>query len=424
MNIPLHTLRVKKSALADRHRVWIFSNEVEHLAKTVLGSDASVALVQLEGSRRFGLYDRTHLISVRLFSEAFSNDLLAKRSEASKANEIDAVQFQDCLAEHLKRIKELKSNLGFNDGKNAYRFAHGDADGLPSIILDDYQSVLVLQSGSRAGEWLYSHVCEALKKADDRPLYERSTGQSRQMEGLGERNKWLVPNATGETVKEVFHADMLMSFNLQRAQKTGLFLDQRANLTWLGDFLSAKPSHAKAKSILDICSYAGAWSAKAAQSGARSCVLIDQDSQALTMAEANIKKQNALAEIKSLQGDMFDHLATLANKNEIFDVVVADPPAFAKSAKHLPEARRAYARLVKQSSRLVKHNGLYVVCSCSRNMEEDEFFDLVSKNLDNRFRWQLVFKGSQSPDHTMLSNDKHSRYLKVFAFVNTSQGAV
>lgn len=294
MTISLHNLRVKKSALANGHRVWIFSNEVEHLAKNVLSTDSSVVFVQLEGTTRFGLYDRTHLISVRLFSEAFSNDLIAKLNTTATPAQIEPTHVQDCLAEHLKRLKELKINLGFNDGKNAYRFIHGDADGLPSIIIDDYQSVLVLQSGSRAGEWLYPHVCEALKKVDERPVYERSTGQSRQMEGLGERNRWLVPNATNETTASVFHADMLMSFNLQRAQKTGLFLDQRTNLTWLGEFLSARPSNAKSKSILDICSYAGAWSAKATQSGVRTCVLIDQDTHALAMAEVNIKKQNAL----------------------------------------------------------------------------------------------------------------------------------
>jgi 23S rRNA (cytosine1962-C5)-methyltransferase len=175
--------------------------------------------------------------------------------------------------------------------------------------------------------------------------------------------------------------------------------------------------------MLDLCSYAGAWSCAAAQAGVVDFTAVDQDKDALELCEQNIKNNvtgsASSPNIQLLHGDLFEILSKLNREEKSFDVVVADPPAFTKSSKHVPEARRAYQRLAKLSSRLVSPNGLLVACSCSRHIGEEDFYEIVSSALiaDD---WVYLGRGRQSPDHTVLATDKHSLYLKALFFVRRS----
>ena len=203
-----------------------------------------------------------------------------------------------------------------------------------------------------------------------------------------------------------------------RCQKTGLFLDQRENLTLFGKILTA--SHAS--SMLDLCSYAGAWSCAGAQVGVREFTVVDQDKDALELCTKNISdnsKDPNKIQITQMHGDLFELLSKLNKEKRSFSAVVADPPAFTKSAKHVPEARRAYQRLSKLASRLVAVNGIYVACSCSRHIDEEEFYEIVSNALESD-DWIYLGRGRQSPDHTVLTTDKHSLYLKALYFMRRS----
>ena len=169
----------------------------------------------------------------------------------------------------------------------------------------------------------------------------------------------------------------------------------------------------------------------AALAGATEFFLIDQDKYALALAEGNIRRQKTLQnetfqetqkspenlaykpDVHLLHGDLFEQLALLKKAQKTFDVVVADPPAFAKSKAHLPEALRAYVRIVDASAQLLNPGGLLVVCSCSRNVTEEKFFELVNDRLTTaQGAFKMLAKGFQSPDHSIPVGDQFSHYLK------------
>lgn len=401
VRLNIHPLELKVSPKRVTSRQWIFSNEVTPLDDARLDELRS-CLVNVTATRRLGIYSKPNLNCVRLFPQSFSS-LLSETSVSSHS-------FVQLLAEQLKKVRSWK--LAMVPQGEAFRWMHGDSDGLPGVVLDDYGAFLVVQFGSRAGEFLAPFVKSALEGIESRPIFERSSGQSRSAEGLPERTRWLSGEMGGELLNTRF-CNLDMSFSAQRAQKTGLFLDQRENL----QFVQSHFSTAYPQRVLDICSYVGAWSASLARRGAREFVLIDQDKRALELATRNIER-NATAPVKIevVHGDLFESLSKLQAGGRSFDAVVSDPPAFAKSAKHVPEARRAYARLAKLSSKLVRENGLLVACSCSRNMMEDEFYETVVNNLDEG-DWVLRARGNQSADHTVAAQESYSNYLKCFFFI-------
>lgn len=396
----MQTIKVRLNLQILKERGWIFSNDVSHLNDGEL-DPSRTSFVKIEGSDRFGVYDKTNLISIRLFPASFS----------SKDTADFETHLKSFLSERMRQLKTTKQEL-LADKKESYRLCHSDGDGVPGVIVDSYGDVYVVQSGSKCGDKLLPYVVQALGEiSPESSIYEKSTGQSRQMEGLEERTCWRKGTVQSEVIQAKF-CHLALEFNLARSQKTGLFLDQRYNLSILKSLVSQKSS----KSILDICSYMGAWSSVAVANGASLATLIDQDKIALEFAKSNVtRNQVSPSEVKILEGDMFEHLAQLGKESKRFDVVVADPPAFAKSKKHLPNAKIAYGRLTKQASKLVNADGIFVACSCSRNMDELEFYEIVKKNLvgDN---WVLLGRGMQSLDHTITTLNVSSEYLKCFFF--------
>ena len=113
---------------------------------------------------------------------------------------------------------------------------------------------------------------------------------------------------------------------------------------------------------------------------------------------------------------MFEHLSVLNKQNKKFNVVIADPPAFAKSSKHIFEAKRAYTRMIKLAASLTAENGILVVCSCSRHINDELFYECVTQGLDasQQGQWILLHKGEQSPCHTRLMQAELSDYLKCY----------
>lgn len=384
---------------------WLFSNQVQHISDSEL-NEQKVSLVRIKGTKKIGIYCKQSLISVRFLPD--------KMYCCIKNNFINKQVFINEIAKHLISLKQAK--IKFQYPKNeAFRLSHGDNDGLPSIAIDDYQSVVVLQSSSLAGEFLLPYLIDALKLNESRPIFERSTGQIRKQENLPERTRWIQEPVDTISNFEVFcnFANLKMTFFLNKAQKTGLFLDQRNNLEYLSSILN----HFNIHSCLDICSYAGAWSATAASAGVKDLTLIDQDSWALNLAKKNILANTSdNITMVTLHGDMFEHMQGLIKNDKKYDLIVVDPPAFAKAKKHIHEAKRAYTRMTKLASKLLSENGLLVVCSCSRHIKDQEFLESVSLGLDGR-NWIFIHKGEQSPCHTYLANPDSSDYLKCY-FLN------
>jgi len=405
-----------------RGQATLFSNQVSHLEDAVLDASrcAFVRVDSLAGS--LGVYCKNELRAVRLLPTAFTTGTENPTRETLVA----------ALAAHLDKTHARKRHLV---PAGALRWVHGEADGLPGLVIDHYGSLVVVQSSAAAGEFLLPFVVEALTRtahAASTPVLERSSGQTRALAGLPERTRVL----QGDVPEKVLAAfgDLALEFTPRRAQKTGLFLDQRTNLSLFATLLGST----RYESLLDICCYAGAWSAQAAHAGLTRFTLVDQDKEALARAEQNVRHNaraatavesappsDAPLSIEPRHGDLFEALSVLAREGKTFDVVVGDPPAFAKSKKHIPEARRAYARLAKLAAKLVRPGGLYIACSCSRNMEEAEFLATVEAQLvaDPTARWDLVLRGSQAADHTVPAGDTLSAYLKCVFYRRREEGA-
>ena len=399
--ISIQELETKGINLKSSTSPWLFSNQVVHLDDVVLNTQ-KIALVRIKETSKYGVYHKNSLISVRLFSDNFHNFI--------ENNLITSEKLIEFFLEHLNKLQAIKKHFHFT-ATEAYRVSHGDNDFFPSIALDFYNSVYVLQVSSIIGEFLLPFVTEAILKFTTLPIFERSTGQIRKLENLPERTRWIREGKEANNfLVNCNFATLNIKFYLNKAQKTGLFLDQRNNLK----FLEKVIPHSKIEKTLDICSYAGAWSATAAKLGVQNLTLIDQDAWALNLAKENIRLNSLKeSEITTMHGDLFEHLQKLNKENCKFDLIIADPPAFAKAKKHISEASRAYTRLAKLASRLLSDNGILVICSCSRHVSDELFLDSVSKGFD-KGNWVFLHKGEQSPCHTRLALNDSSDYLKCY----------
>jgi 23S rRNA (cytosine1962-C5)-methyltransferase len=405
----IHSLNIKAGQKIFQRQSCLYSNQIEQIPLSLLEGERC-SLVRTGPQRLPAVFCRDQLMAVRFFPSAWTPHF--------DADKISAQTLEGLIFDTLSALSKRKSSLLENESE-AYRWVHGDADGLPGIVIDHYGSLVVIQCGSQFGDFLLPSVLKALQRATGKPIFERSSGQIRALEKLPERTRWIrEPQQSAQSksseIIQTHLAGLNIGFRPQKCQKTGLFIDQRENLR----MFKSLAEQAKTRTMLDLCSYVGAWSCAGARAGMSEFTLVDQDKDALEMSVANISLntiQDVKPKVTRLHGDLFEILSGLAKQDSVFDAVVADPPAFTKSAKHVPEARRAYQRLTKLASKLVGAGGIYVACSCSRHIGEEEFYEIVSSALDDD-DWIYLGRGRQSPDHTVLATDKQSLYLKALYF--------
>jgi 23S rRNA (cytosine1962-C5)-methyltransferase len=200
-------------------------------------------------------------------------------------------------------------------------------------------------------------------------------------------------------------------------QKTGFFLDQAYNVQLAAKLLSSLGK--KRLRILDLCCYVGQWSTQLSNvfkaHGATVEVLaVDGSAKALEFAQQNVSRQGA--KFEALKGDVLKDLATLEPAS--FDLIISDPPALIQGRKEIPQGTHAYLQLNTQAMRLLGVGGGLVACSCSALLEEESFLATLSKAASrNQRRIQWVGRGTQAPDHPMLSEFPEGRYLKCFVGV-------
>jgi 23S rRNA (cytosine1962-C5)-methyltransferase len=409
----IHSLNIKAGQKIFHRQSCLYSNQIDQIPLNQTDGERC-ALVRAGPERLPAVFCRDQLMAVRFFPASWASGF--------EADKISPENLEELIFGTLNSLSVRKTALLGTDSAT-FRWVHGDADGLPGVVIDQYSTVVVIQSGSQFGDFLLPSVLKALLRATEKPVFERSSGQIRSLEKLPERTRWIrEPQKSAQDkspdVVQTSFAGLNLSFRPQKCQKTGLFIDQRENLRIFKNLAE----QAKARTMLDLCSYVGAWSCAGASAGLNSFTLVDQDKDALEMSAANISlntAQNKDPLVTRLHGDLFEILSGLVKENKTFDAVVADPPAFTKSAKHIPEARRAYQRLTRLASKLTGKDGLYVACSCSRHIGEEEFYEIVSASLEED-DWIYLGRGRQSSDHTVLSADKQSLYLKVLYFQRRS----
>jgi 23S rRNA (cytosine1962-C5)-methyltransferase len=320
------------------------------------------------------------------------------------------------LAARIRAALTLRERLY---PKPYYRLVYGESDGLPGLVVDRYGSTCVVQIGTAGMEKLKSQIQRALEQVlHCEALLFKNDSSAREMEGL----PMYVEAATAkvEALGQVVEDGLEFQAPLAEGQKTGWFFDQAANRRSLVKYVR------KGARMLDVFSYVGAWGVRAAHSGAREVLCVDSSAAALELAASNAERNRVNerngSQLTTVRGDAFDVLTDLAKKRARFDIVVIDPPAFAKRKKELPKALAAYKRLNQLAMQVIADDGILVSCSCSHHVSPDDLQDAIAKAARAADKHvQILEMGGQAPDHPVHPAIPETRYLKAyFCRVNES----
>jgi 23S rRNA (cytosine1962-C5)-methyltransferase len=286
----------------------------------------------------------------------------------------------------------------------ACRVVFGESDGLPGLVVDRFEDVLVVQIQTLGMERFRDLIVEALISVlEPTGIYERSQGASRRLEGMEERTGPLLGDPPG--LVPINHGGLRMEVDVAGGQKTGLFLDQRLNHLAMRRF-------APDARVLDVFCHTASFGLHAAAAGARTVVAIDQSRDALEVAESCAVANGLESLCDFVEGNAFDVLRSI---EEQFDLVVVDPPAFARNRASLEGALRGYKEVNLRAMKRVSPGGVLVSCSCSYHMNRDRFTSmLVSAARDAGRPLKVIEERSQSPDHPVLLAHPETSYLKCF----------
>lgn len=392
----LPALRLKRNE--DRRlnagHLWIFSNEVD-TDQTPLPKFEPGELVRVlaHNDRALGLayVNPKSLISARMLGSWKLPDTA-------------------WLAGRIRGALALRERLY---PKPYYRLVYGESDGLPGLVVDRYGTACVVQIGTAGMERLKPQIQQALERVlGCEALLFKNDGSTREMEGLPSYLETAKGNFDG--LGTLFEDDLEFQVPLVEGQKTGWFFDQAANRRALAKYVR------KGARVLDVFSYVGAWGVRAARAQAGEVLCVDSSAAAVELAVSNGERNGA--KISAVRGDAFDVLEDLVKKREKFDLVIVDPPAFAKRKKDLPKALAAYKRLNQLAMQVLGPEGILVSCSCSYHVSPEDLQDAIAKAAKAADRQlQILEMGGQAPDHPVHPAIPETRYLKAcFCRVNDS----
>jgi 23S rRNA (cytosine1962-C5)-methyltransferase len=283
---------------------------------------------------------------------------------------------------------------------------YGESDGLPGLVIDRYGPACVVQIGTAGMERRKLEIQGALEQVVQcETLLYRNDSAARALEGLPGYVEAVRGNGgeSGRVCEDglEFHAP------LADGQKTGWFFDQAANRRALSKYVR------EGARVLDVFSYVGAWGVRAARGGAHEVLCIDSSAAALELAQANAARNGVT--VATAKGDAFDVLGELKVGASRFDVVIIDPPAFAKRRKDLPKALAAYKRLNQLAMEVIKNDGILVSCSCSHHVSAGDLQDAIAKAARAADKHcQILEMGGQAPDHPVHPAMPETRYLKAY----------
>jgi 23S rRNA (cytosine1962-C5)-methyltransferase len=366
---------------------WVYSNEIimDGAAKA-LAPGALVTLRRADG-RPFGvaMFNPHTLIAARLL-------------DRDTAREIGRRFF----VRRLERALRLRERLY---DKPYYRLIHAEADGLPGLVVDRFGAVLVVEANAAGMDRLLPVIIDALRDLlHPDAIVLRNDSPARTQEGLALETRVAVGAIAGPVPVEengvVFAADV------SAGQKTGWFFDQRDNR----GFIAGLAAGAR---VLDLYCYSGGFAVAAAHKGATAVLGIDRSEPALLLATASARRNGVAETCVFRRGEVFAEAAALATAGERFDIVIADPPAFARAKREVPAALRGYRKLARIAAQATAPSGFLFLASCSYNVEAADFAEAVRHGLADAGRVARILKSTgASPDHPVHPALPESAYLK------------
>ncbi len=369
---------------------WVFRKAIEKAPKGL----APGTIVDVTDEGRFvarGYFDPHSAITVRILTR-------------EPAEAIDADFWQRRVARALALRRELVH------GTTGYRMVHGESDGLPGVVADRYGAFAVLKLYSAGLVPHRGEIVEALRAEAEglEGVYGRDEVPRDDDDEGGAPAGRVLWGAEPPELLGIDEHGMRLLVDVRRGQKTGHFLDQRENRRMVRGLAAGRPE------ALNLFSYSGGFSVAAALGGARHVVSVDVDQDAIRLARENFKA-NGLdpADHAFAAEDCFEILARYKREGRRFDLVVCDPPAFAKSQKAVDAAIAGYASLNRAALAVVAPGGLLVTASCSARVSVEQFTDAVKEAaFKARMDLQLVAETRQPPDHPVSLQFREGRYLK------------
>jgi 23S rRNA (cytosine1962-C5)-methyltransferase len=386
MDYPSVILKPKEEGRLEGGHLWAFSNEVAQApANTVPGALADL----FKSGKSFlgrGFYHPHSLIAFRILTD-------------QKDQEIDQAFFE----------KRFKNGLEWRESVypdcRAYRWVFGESDELPGLIVDRYGDYLAVQALSAGMERLKEVILSALQKISQaKGILWRADASLRELEGLPIEPSKVVIGEIPPRIK-ITTENGLFSVDLFGGQKTGFYFDQRDNR-------QALAAYCKGMRVLDAFCYSGGFGIAAARAGAREVVFVDSSHAALELTQENAERNGMTGKFTCVEGDA---LALLAAEppGGAFDVISIDPPAYARSKKHLPIALKAYEKLNALAMRGLKRGGILASSSCSHHVDRELFMQMLRKSARKAQRsFRVIELRSQAKDHPVLLAMPETEYLK------------
>ena len=394
-NYPKITISPEGESWLDKGQMWMYRNNLVNLDDSI-ENGTLVDITTVDGRYMgTGFLSKLSHITVRILSkdqqEIIDRDFFRKR-----------IQFAYDFRKTLEQ-----------DNLTNCRLIFGEADELPGLTVDRYNDILVCQISSYGMEQIKDELYEILLEVvrndgqDVKGIYERNDINVRSKEGLSEE-KGFWRNAKLPTKTVINENGLLLNVDVENGQKTGYFLDQKANRVLL-----RKMAHGK--SVLDCFSHTGGFALNAAFGNAKEVVAVDVSQTALNQGYENAKLNHLEERISFVKADVFDYLEQCEKGK--FDIIVLDPPAFTKSRRTIDHAYSGYKNINMKAMKLLNKGGYLITCTCSRFMELANFEKMLRESaLESGVTLKQVSVTQQNHDHPILWTMEETSYLKFYIF--------
>jgi len=311
------------------------------------------------------------------------------------------------LARRIEQAIAVRARLPI--ASDALRLIHGEADGLPGLIVDRYGDVLSVQFLAAGVERFKATIVESLLKASGvKRIYERSDASSRALEGLQAATGWL--KGSGDTELTIREHDWQLTLDVAEGHKTGFYLDQRDNRKAFADAVRQYGC----QRVLNCYCYTGGFSVAAFAGGAREVTSVDSSAPALARAQAHVRLNGFdAAAHTTLDADVNQTLRNALDEGRRYDAIVLDPPKFAPSISHAERAARAYKDINRLALKLLEPGGILFTFSCSGGIGAELFHKIVAgAAIDAGVDGLVVGRLGAAPDHPMTLLFPEGEYLK------------
>lgn len=387
MNYPKVILKSGKDQSVRRYHPWIFSGAIKKIIGNVNEGDLVIVTDNKDEFLALGHY-QIGSIAIRII--------------AFQEIEINESFWKEKISKAYKFRQEF--GLAENENTNVYRLVHAEGDGLPGLIIDFYNGTAVLQMHSIGMYLNREHIIDALKELYGdklKAVYDKSENTIPFKSDIDAKNGYLYGETSEKTVLEYGNK---FKINWEEGQKTGFFIDQRENRKLLAKY-------SKDKTVLNVFGYTGGFSVYAMQGGAKVVHSVDSSKKAIDLTNENINLNfEDASRHEAFAVDAFEYLNDIKDK---YDIIILDPPAFAKHHNVLHNALQGYKRLNIKAIENIKPGGLLFTFSCSQVVSKENFRKTIFTAAANTGRnVRILHQLSQPIDHAVNLYHPESEYLK------------